>query len=662
MSVSILVVSDKKPFRDYWTRQIQARGHAVTSIGSLAEFGQGPTGPLYVALLDVRFNDQEWGRIQARIESTRHPIKVQFDDGEEAWWEKLPAEESAKRLEAQVKDLEALLADQESAYALEEHESPARGGLLGKITLKRSYGFHVEEDRFYFSETRLTLAGRMWSRWAAARYKPETFGTQCLRVLFPGGVPAAKAAPKFQWVFSKKFPFLVKSEVTSNGDGEAEKKRKMFLNDLFLGASVPGKAVFFGCSALNDKTARKVSLTELLTENPRFNFIDTPDICSDWFTGKGGEDLFVFLGAAQKKYVQGLLQRFYAGELHPQRVEPEPCAALRGALFLAPTKGSLFEIRILFGKGMLLAVLVRNGFPYSWQFLSSDADKLNENIGAGIRALSTHAQWKLKAPDFPRIVLQGTPALAEKADWVREQFPNAEVLVARSTENDGALTALGAALGALDAETTTINLARFVQKPPGIWTIFPKMEAVVTGAMVLFVLLNLVMQIMKFDRAYRRVKMENSFYSWSMGKNPDALESEKKKLISQMAPLSSFLGNKLLWTPYFVELAKILPPNVQATQWQAEDMFWEKSAHNPRNFSIRLGVQTRPDEKMPEAIDTSLNAFRESELFKKEFPKIQLSNLNWRQSTNGGLILFEVEAFPVANKGGGGGAPAKPQE
>jgi hypothetical protein len=52
-------------------------------------------------------------------------------------------------------------------------------------------------------------------------------------------------------------------------------------------------------------------------------------------------------------------------------------------------------------------------------------------------------------------------------------------------------------------------------------------------------------------------------------------------------------------------------------------------------------------------VDDTLNSFRDSPLFKKDFPKVELSSINWRKEGDREEVHYIVYASPKTGESGG---------
>jgi CheY-like chemotaxis protein len=605
----ILVVDGEKSVRDLCERSLTKQGYYVRVAGN----GQHclellKKTPFNLVLLGLMPGIKGTG---VEIKNRYRYIEVITIAGQGA----LKSAVNSGKLESAVKEC---LEKQRLTYGLVDLSVPYRTGLLDKIKHKRSFGIYIENNKLYFADVELTLKGAFLQKSICVDYSPETFRRQIER--------------------------LISCEIPGS-----KKKAKSFI----FASAVPGQALFYSGSILQGESVKKMDPAVLVSENPRFAFVDSSEIVWDWFFTKLKGQNFVFVGAAKHSLVEKMLRDFYQLDLQPIRIEPEPWAALRVSWhYNPPQTRKAPEIRFLFGDSTILVVLSYRKVPLAWQFLEFDRKNLTDILYSGAHSLMVHAERHLKIGEVGTVVLQGRGKLSEQAKALEVMFGH-PVIVLPGPGYDGHLVAFGLALGALTPTALAVNLARKIQKPLSLKMLFPQVEAFVAGAVVLMVLLNMWGRVQKIDRTLIRIKRENAISSWSMGKNFLMLDAEKKKLLKQVKPMGAFLGKKINWSPYLESLVSLIPANARIAAIEAEDQIWQKIAgrkYGNNYLLIYVTAGFSSGGKAPESIDECLNAFRESPLFRKELPRVELASINWKKEEGRDYAYFSILAVPKQAK------------
>jgi len=453
----------------------------------------------------------------------------------------------------------------------------------------------------------------------------------------------------------KFFSFLkVKNKKEEKPASKVKKPEEKKLNQtISLAAAIPGKELFYIGSPVSDKLGKKFEIETLVSENPRFAFVASNDVVSDFFPTKIGSRNYVFVAAAKRNEAKELLNNFYNAGIEPLRVEAEPWAALRASwYFVKPkiSKGNA-EIRFLIGDSTILAILSNGTIPLAWQYHRFDSENINNILCSGFNSLQVYAHWKLKLGKIETIVLLGEKNFSEQASFL-ETLIGIPVVVSSDIKYDGTLVAFGLALGALKTETKHINLVRAIQKPQLLSAIFPRFEAIVTGGIVLLMLFSIWGKVDNYSRKLKRVKMENASYSWSVGKNNIVLEAEKTKLFKQIAPIGGYLGENMKWSPFLEALRELIPDNAKIIGIEAEDQIWSKtvSSKGERYFMVRATAVFPPGGKAPEEIDQCVDAIKKHPLFQKELPRVQLAEIGWKKEDQKEYAFFSILCGPKAPK------------
>lgn len=500
------------------------------------------------------------------------------------------------------------------------------------LNLKKAFGIYVDDAEVFIAEAGMGLRGpvlRSYSRQSMADKPLSTL----LKEKFGGGLAQAEAA-----VTSKNKSPLI------------EMIKGCFNFPTVLQVGVSDTRVYYSGFLSEMEPKKNLDIDAFISENPRAAFLGSPDLAVDCMSATIENKKFLFLGAGKKAKIRDLLKDFYSLELHPIRIEPGPCAALRAAWQILPPAGrESMEIRILCGSGCAWVTLAIGKMPLAWRRIPTTGDGV-EGHYAATRALISYAHWRLKSSKgIKQIVLQGDGIKEELATKLSDLL-HLPVQSVQGPPCDGKFIAFGLALGALKPDTQTINLGRAFQKPIPLSIIFPRLQAAVACAAILLTLLTMWGRASRMERQVTRLKRENAQAGWAAGKKAHVLERFRTKILDEAEPLGEYLSGRVSWTSLLQALPKILPDNARIVEIRGEDKIWSKDTTDKetgeRFLTMRLAAQFPPGGRVPKAIDNYLAAMRSSPFFAKTFPRIQLSGINWRKDAGMEMAYAQVLCLP----------------
>lgn len=564
----------------------------------------------------------------------------------------------------------------------------------GKLpTLKRGAGAYVEGDNIFFSEVEWSLKGATLSKAAWANFSKETFGYQVGRFFSErlklkksekkrvpgngetdekpakGGSDSAKVK-RGEILLNKILNSLVPERVKSRINvlkgkikssaifkGGKEKKiidpakiREKKKGAILFATGISGQSVFFSAFAMTGEGAKKIDENILITENPRLALITSSSVVWDSAHLKIKKTSFSFVAAGRLKPVSLLLQSFYESGFQPIRIEPEPWAVLRASWYYAqPMAKKGVEIRFIFGESNALAFLTYGQAPIAWQLLElNQREKFFDTLLSSVITLGNYARGSLKIGDAEIITLQGGENLSDKAVSL-EKMAEKPVSVLKGPLYDGHMVATGLALGSLAHDTLAINVAKRIQKPLSLTLLFPRGEAIVTAVLVLLVLLVAILRFDHLDKSLIRVKRFNAMAGLPPRKSIRTLETERDKLKAVVEPIGKFLGDKVLWTTHLLTLPALIPHNTRVVGVEVEDQIWQKmggTTYGNRYMLISMATEFIEGGKTPQAIDETLNVFRDAKVFKDDFPKMDLATIFWKKEFGIENAFFALVAMP----------------
>jgi hypothetical protein len=194
---------------------------------------------------------------------------------------------------------------------------------------------------------------------------------------------------------------------------------------------------------------------------------------------------------------------------------------------------------------------------------------------------------------------------------------------------DGEHVALGLAQGAFQEEAASFDLAREYREPPRLSEMFPWHEATLYVAMLFMLAAFFWFQKSQVTRAYSAALDPNSQSACTTVCTSD-LEREKKDLQARVSTVRRFLDSRVLWTACFRELSSSLPDSVYLTSLSGDAELkrpGKGKAAAKRSLVVKGAVSLPESGLIPHEVDRVVNAIRENPLITKDFPVIELADL-----------------------------------
>src|SRR5439155_22717595 len=183
-----------------------------------------------------------------------------------------------------------------------------------------------------------------------------------------------------------------------------------------------------------------------------------------------------------------------------------------------------------------------------------------------VRAVETYATEHLRVPALDVIVLEGreTKALAERlAADLGERYSAVE-----GTGPTAAAVAKGLALGGLDRDKPSPDLARPLAPPPQLWDLVPRGEVAFLGAVVVCMGLWLYGSGSVALNNAVRVEEDNTRNVLLCTGDDTKLKDEKKVLSAEVQAVGTFLNTRVTWTEYLNQFSGRVPAGVQFVTFQ----------------------------------------------------------------------------------------------
>jgi len=415
-----------------------------------------------------------------------------------------------------------------------------------------------------------------------------------------------------------------------------------------LSVGIAPHSLFFASGTFSREAGKGAVLDDLISENPRFAFMNSNDLYTDWRITKVKDQKYVHISAAKKKLIAELNNLFRQADMVPLRIEPGPWAALRASWNMKEVMPPMScEIRILVGSAQSLVAYTLGNNPLAWNCLEMDISREPLKLISAVQSLSVFVTKKLRITAQPKMVIQ-SPEPVESINQALEPLTDKPLVILSGPSFDGHLVAKGLAFGALDPQARALNLKRVLAEPTSIKQIFPRWKTVISLAALLLLLGYFGFRIGNLNETLGRVKKENDLAAWSVRSNKEELLSQQQKAETETAPMSTFLTDRLRWTPVIDKAIEVLPPNAWLLGVEGADLLWEKGGSNNKGerwMEIRFAAAFPLGGATPYEIEDSLQAYRDDPVFKKDLPHVELGNISFKKEGKQEQAVFSIVAL-----------------
>jgi len=332
------------------------------------------------------------------------------------------------------------------------------------------------------------------------------------------------------------------------------------------------------------------------------------------------------------------------------RFEPAPWALWRASLHHAPLKpkGGT-HLRYIVGRTAGVVILAAADRPLAWQIIEHESDKeWFDGILHAFHVLDLFAVRRLSLPAISHVSVQGATESDRLWETLKADFGR-DIVRVPGPPYDAKLVAFGAALGALDLNKQTLNLAKTIQDPPRMVSMVPWAE--VGLLIVMFIGMFVAMRYYISDTRQQLATLTQRAVStaWSKGMTAAELKKEAAALEKEVNPLKLFVTRDLYFSRSLDSLAETLPPETWIVHLSGDDLIWEKSANKAlgqRYIMINAGAPSAIEGAAPPEINQAVHAMTEDEYLKKVLPNAKLTDVNWHRQAGVSFALFSVLALP----------------
>jgi hypothetical protein len=427
---------------------------------------------------------------------------------------------------------------------------------------------------------------------------------------------------------------------------------------LRVAIGLPTENTFFATRPLQNVSSEP-SPHALLREALRSTQAPVQDMAVDVLRGKPDRRSVVSIAACPGS----LLKEYWSavGETGTRlyRAEPAPAALLRTAAHhhRAP-RSARFVIRIFLSDTQLLAVAVARNHPIAWRLCPLSRGDEGASILASCRTLLTVARDSGVESPLDLLMLHGRPDLMRLVDtsWLESQL-TASIDWHDRPPLSAQETAFGLALGCLNEEEQTLNLARGAVAKPSIWEIFPWREAALQVALILGMAFFLCDHWRGLCDEYDSLHSQNAQHLWADNLREPQLLKEKNELQQKVTAVQKYLNDRVRWSDHGREVTRLMPDALFLTSMEGTSELAGPGNKRVRgkpdkSLVVRGAVPLKDDGTMPTEIDRFVNALRNHPALHSEFPVVELADLKQQKRRNDeqSLASFTVTCLPKKRK------------
>lgn len=334
--------------------------------------------------------------------------------------------------------------------------------------------------------------------------------------------------------------------------------------------------------------------------------------------------------------------------------EPAPWAVWRASLYHAPLKPKRgVHLRYLVGAEGGLVVLSVNNRPLAWQCVARESPKeWVEGLLHAYHLLDLFAVRRLNVGPVTHVSVQGAAESESEWESLSQSLCKPFQRVA-GPAYDPAMVAFGAALGALDPATETLNLARDVQDPPRLLSLVPWAEVGMLVALFLGMFLTLGYYRSDTRQQLETLRARAVAAAWAKNMKAADMKKEIQALEKEVLPLRTFVTRDLYFSRGLDALSQTMPDPTWIAHITAADLIWEKSPNKmlgQRYIMINAGAPSETEGEAPPEINDAVRNLSGDAYLVKVLPNIKLTDVNWHREAGKSFALFSVLALPKSVK------------
>lgn len=474
--------------------------------------------------------------------------------------------------------------------------------LLAGIALRREIGVMIDEHEIAVSQVATTVFGPVELTRVATPYEPDRLAAALERVVKPL-LPRKKLAR------------------------------------MHVAVGLPMLRVFFSTRPIQ-YDFRDASPQVLLHEVLQSPMINIDDMFVDLIRTQPGRRLVASIASCRKKYLSGVLAALEGCEIRPSRVEPAPCALLRAAVYRHRSPQRAKEVlRIFLGEARALAVLTARDIPLIWRSFDLPPGSEAKAITSAIGSLAILGKYCGTEAECDAVMIHGRPDLGSLSGLTAGgSSPGLGVIRCEGPGLDNTSIAFGLALGC-HPNVEAFNLARSLKSRDSIWEIFPLGGTIAQVLILLLSLFFLTSRLRGEKAAYQVARAEDRRHTWAASLDETRLEKEKTELEQKVEAIRTFLATRIVWSDYIHDIAARVSPDVKVLSFSGKcelelmDKKRDAGMKPKKTLVLRLASPIPRGGSMPVEIDRFLGSLRSDSLLMRDFPVVELADLQWNQPT-----------------------------
>jgi hypothetical protein len=424
---------------------------------------------------------------------------------------------------------------------------------------------------------------------------------------------------------------------------------------LQVAVGLPNPRVFFGSRPLRggtDSSPEGVLQKLLCSSN-----VTVDDLTMDMVKGSVNKSPAASVAACRKKYMAAVLAALQRAGAQAFRAEPAACALARAAAQQhRPPRRARTLLRIFLGTDEGQAVLTVSDVPMAWRSFTLPAGSEGMAVLCAARTLLGQCQHHGLDLALDYAIVHGRADLHERLQ--NEQLPSeigSRTLWREGPDLSGETIARGLAVGCVGQGAKTFDLSRWMKPRPSLREIFPWGELACECVLVVLMGLVLAQQSNRVATACASAQSQCNENKLLGSANAGRLEKEKKELTKKIDALHEFLDSRVLWTSYARDVANCLPAKIQLSQFQGLGLLEagkKGGAAGKRSLQLTAMAPLTASGAVPPEVDSFLAALRGNRLWKREFPRVELTAVQQAQArgNTGGMAGFTI----VCQAGGPG--------
>ena len=411
---------------------------------------------------------------------------------------------------------------------------------------------------------------------------------------------------------------------------------------------LPATNVYFA-TRLAQPTDRESTSAVMLNEFIRSSDINIAEMQIEVVRGQPKNHPLLSLVACRRKYLSNLLDAMKTCGVRPFRAEPAPFALLRlGATRLRAPRKAAAVIRFFLGPAEGVAVLLQGDMPLAWRTFDLPAGSESGALLSTAMALQVVSRHCGEAGRPDAVLIHGRLDLAET--FRNDMFRTVMGCLPQHTAGpsyDARSIALGLAMGCREAEQA-LDLSRTLKSRLPVWQVLPYGQIAAQFAVLAGLTAMVEGHARDVRQSSRMVHDECSAHLWTLEGNDTNLKKEKTELEDKLKAVRGYVGSRILWSTYTRDVASRLTENMVLRSFAGNNDLATDGKPSKRSLVLSLTAPIALGKTLPHEIDQYLEALRNDEILRRDFPRVELAGLRGSEGKVGSSsqASFTVNCLP----------------